>query len=210
MLEGNIRKKTLIFLLLLSVIASSRTQVVKAETSNFRQEIYPLTQCNDGIDNDGDGGIDFATDLQCHSWVDETEDIDETFVPPAPPTPPPPPAPPSQTTGSPNHGGGNIFATEYIFLKDIADAVDATLEKYLWIPVSSLLNIPFEIDTSGGIIGGPNGLQRMVIISCCCCLPLLFIFLIIVTKKKRRIEKRRNRLDIRNRDPHTAHAPSPV
>jgi hypothetical protein len=46
-----------------------------AKSSNFTQQIYAITECNDGIDNDGDGGIDFATDDQCVSWEDTSETI---------------------------------------------------------------------------------------------------------------------------------------
>jgi hypothetical protein len=49
-----------------------------AKSSNFTQQIYAITECNDGIDNDGDGGIDFATDDQCVSW----EDVSETILEP--------------------------------------------------------------------------------------------------------------------------------
>ena len=62
---------TLIFILFNSIFS----QYISATGSNFRQTIYPITECNDGIDNDGDGGIDFATDAQCVSWIDRSETI---------------------------------------------------------------------------------------------------------------------------------------
>jgi len=44
-----------------------------ASVSKFQQQIYPIAECNDGIDNDGDGGIDFSSDPQCVSWGDNDE-----------------------------------------------------------------------------------------------------------------------------------------
>jgi hypothetical protein len=54
------------------------TTTIYSTASNFTQQIYAITECNDGIDNDGDGGIDFATDDQCVSW----EDVSETILEP--------------------------------------------------------------------------------------------------------------------------------
>lgn len=51
------------------------TTNIFAAGTNFTQQIYPITECNDGIDNDGDGGIDFATDPQCISWTDNSESV---------------------------------------------------------------------------------------------------------------------------------------
>lgn len=65
-------------LIIIFIFVSFLTFQVHGAGSNFQQEIYPLGECNDGIDNDGDGGIDFATDPQCTSWTDpsETDPID--------------------------------------------------------------------------------------------------------------------------------------
>jgi hypothetical protein len=41
--------------------------------TDFKQQIIGITQCNDGIDNDGDGLIDFASDPDCVSWEDNNE-----------------------------------------------------------------------------------------------------------------------------------------
>jgi hypothetical protein len=53
------------------------TTITYSASSNFTQQIYEITECNDGIDNDGDGGIDFATDDQCVSWEDPSETVVE-------------------------------------------------------------------------------------------------------------------------------------
>jgi hypothetical protein len=63
-----------------------------------------VTQCNDGIDNDGDKKID-VKDPGCHSGpggMYNPHDNDETDPPPPPPPPPgppPPPPPPPPPTG---------------------------------------------------------------------------------------------------------------
>jgi hypothetical protein len=64
--------------------------------------------CMDGLDNDGDGEIDFPADLDCESFIDESEDapVNEDPAPPADPTPPdaepkPDPELPSQDPEAP-------------------------------------------------------------------------------------------------------------
>ncbi len=57
------------------ILSCGYTPIVSATTTNFSQQIYAITECNDGIDNDFDGGIDFATDDQCVSWEDNSEAI---------------------------------------------------------------------------------------------------------------------------------------
>ena len=58
-------------------------------------------QCSDGIDNDGDGLVDYPADLGCTSKNDNTEA----------PNPPPPPAP-QCSDGIDNDGDGLIDATD--------------------------------------------------------------------------------------------------
>lgn len=61
--------------IVLLILFYGYTTTVTATTTNFSQQIYAITECNDGIDNDFDGGIDFATDDQCVSWEDNSEAI---------------------------------------------------------------------------------------------------------------------------------------
>lgn len=68
-------------------------------TTNTCSSPSATTQCNDGIDNDGDRLIDFPADPGCTSSADTSEN--DTVPPPPPPpppppgvTPPPPPPPP--------------------------------------------------------------------------------------------------------------------
>jgi hypothetical protein len=44
-----------------------------AATSNFTMEVIPGPQCFDGLDNDGDGFIDFPDDPDCDSTSDNSE-----------------------------------------------------------------------------------------------------------------------------------------
>jgi hypothetical protein len=46
----------------------------------------PLAQCEDGVDNDGDGRIDFPNDPGCANGDDDTENTESTQPPPPPPT----------------------------------------------------------------------------------------------------------------------------
>ncbi len=48
-------------------------RVVTAETTTFHQQIYPIVECNDGKDNDGDGLVDFSSDPDCTAWTDNSE-----------------------------------------------------------------------------------------------------------------------------------------
>lgn len=59
--------------IVLLILFFGYSPTVNATTTNFSQQIYAITECNDGIDNDFDGGIDFATDDQCVSWEDDSE-----------------------------------------------------------------------------------------------------------------------------------------
>ena len=44
-----------------------------ATNSTFFQAIYIIGECNDGIDNDGDGLVDYASDPECTSFDDLSE-----------------------------------------------------------------------------------------------------------------------------------------
>lgn len=79
----------------ISIFSIITLRVYSASVSNFQQIIYPLRQCNDGIDNDSDGFVDFASDPECSSWIDDSEDLIDP-VPPPPVSPPvtPPVSPP--------------------------------------------------------------------------------------------------------------------
>jgi len=56
--------------------------IVKGTTGTYTTP--PKPQCSDGLDNDGDGKVDYPTDLGCESAADETEAPD----PPPPATEP--------------------------------------------------------------------------------------------------------------------------
>ena len=61
----------------------------------------PLVQCNNGLDDDGDGKVDFPADPGCDSASDNTESPD-------PPTPPAPPPSAACTDGVDNDADGKI------------------------------------------------------------------------------------------------------
>jgi hypothetical protein len=101
-----VRNKILIIILsiLLLVLSAfyftSRTQeIISAETANFTITIVPAPQCFDGIDNDGDGFIDYPDDPNCTSYTDDSE------FPDVPPPPPPP-------SGGGGGGGGGSAPPE--------------------------------------------------------------------------------------------------
>lgn len=87
-------KILIIFLLIISLgflfVYESSPKIISSETSNFQITIVPAPQCFDGIDNDGDGFIDFPDDPDCDSYTDDNE---------FPDTPPPP-------SGGGGGGGG--------------------------------------------------------------------------------------------------------
>ncbi len=64
-----------------------------AANTNFNQQIRAITQCNDSIDNDGDGLLDFASDPDCISWEDTNESTEITPSPQPEPKPEPKPNP---------------------------------------------------------------------------------------------------------------------
>jgi len=58
-------------LLVLSILICP--YIINAANTDFKQQIRTITQCNDSVDNDGDGLIDFASDTDCISWEDNNE-----------------------------------------------------------------------------------------------------------------------------------------
>ncbi len=72
---NKLRIKVVFILLLLCIIGNTN---ILAQNSTFQQRIYEITECNDGIDNDGDGSIDYASDNGCLSWEDVSELIEIT------------------------------------------------------------------------------------------------------------------------------------
>lgn len=70
----------------------------EAVTPEFKQQIRAIVACNDGVDNDGDGLIDFASDPDCISWEDTNEfpELTPNPIPEPVPTPEPNPIPSPQ------------------------------------------------------------------------------------------------------------------
>lgn len=66
---------------------------VKASETQLKQQIRAITQCNDSIDNDGDGLLDFASDPDCISWEDTSESPEINPAPQPQPNPQPEPKP---------------------------------------------------------------------------------------------------------------------
>lgn len=61
------------FTLFFAFFFFSSASPVLATSSTFYQSIYALTECNDGIDNDNDGLVDYASDSDCTSFSDTSE-----------------------------------------------------------------------------------------------------------------------------------------
>lgn len=161
----------------------------KAE-SNFRQKIYPITECNDGIDNDGDGGIDFASDPECTSWQDDSEEelID-------PPDPEPEPGPDSQPTVNPRPRSNNnreedlSEEEESILIDDFGDVLSAVI--FPWSPIAEVVSE--EVLPQEGIAG----IGRDYILYCCgllyiLLLAILGILLFVKPKEKEEKDERAN------------------
>lgn len=74
--------------------------------------VPPSPQCSDGVDNDGDGRVDFPADPGCSSASDDSESPDPSSVPPAAAAPTSPPGKASFTPqcadGRDNDGDGAI------------------------------------------------------------------------------------------------------
>lgn len=66
------QKSTWIALMTIVMLTLGLAIFVHAQTSNFQLSIQP-TACIDGIDNDGDGKIDFPSDPGCSSSADNSE-----------------------------------------------------------------------------------------------------------------------------------------
>lgn len=93
------------------VVTATATNTTLRDTSEFSEAVAvdddtppppPPPQCSDGVDNDGDGKIDFPDDPGCESPDDDSESPD-------PPPPPPPPPPGCTIAGTP--GDDIIFGT---------------------------------------------------------------------------------------------------
>lgn len=137
----NLKLIILILLLQLLLLTFSITFIgnkVYATPSNFTQEIYPITECNDGIDNDGDGGIDFATDPQCTSWTDPSE-----FPDPIPPISfPEEPEEPEE----PDNGVIPIFNIPISDeVEEALTPVNDILTEFLWSPIGKALGVDERI-----------------------------------------------------------------
>ena len=87
-----------------SVTVTADTETIALSCANSAVVSGPTIppQCSDGIDNDGDGSIDFPADLGCSSALDN----DETNIPAPIPTPPPTLTPTSAPLSSSGGGGG--------------------------------------------------------------------------------------------------------
>ncbi len=123
-------------LILLTLLTQYFT--IYATSSNFSQEIYPITECNDGIDNDGDGGIDFATDPQCTSWTDTSE-----FPDPIPPISYPERPEEPENPVDPVTPIFNIPITPEI--EEELDPINGLFTEFLWKPLGSALGIDQNI-----------------------------------------------------------------
>ncbi|GEM_PF-2989853 len=131
---------------------------IHATSSSFQQAIYPLTECNDGIDNDNNGLIDFASDTGCTSFTDTNEGV----------TP--------QTTINPQAPLTNAIAP--ILPGFAAEALASAEQEFLWSPIGRVLGIE-NSDQSRDYI-----LFTVIIIFTTACIGALSLMLIIRFYKK--------------------------
>lgn len=117
---------TIIYLTLFFFVSAS----ISAEVTNFRQEIIGVTQCNDGIDNDGDGGIDFASDDDCTDWGDPSE---EGPVNPSPN--------PTSTPVVPPEGESESVSQESANNDTIAKIDELLSREFSWSALGRILDI---------------------------------------------------------------------
>jgi hypothetical protein len=80
--RGSIRR-IILFTLIMLALGMTLERALAAGASNFRVEIIPGPQCYDGLDNDGDGKIDYPDDPGCENASDNDE-TDPAVVGPGP------------------------------------------------------------------------------------------------------------------------------
>ena len=127
---------TILFLSFATIPIASLTLFAQSST-NLQQQIYPLVQCNDGIDNDSDGLIDFAFDPECTSWVDDREEPDP--IPPSLPVSPPviPPIPP--VVPKPPQTGQDLTNISILEPLPIQEDISKLVQKYFWAPLGTII-----------------------------------------------------------------------
>lgn len=81
------------YIVLIILILGMAPITIEAANPEFKQQIRAIVECNDGVDNDGDGLLDFASDPDCTSWEDISESPDLIPSPQPSPEPTPVPAP---------------------------------------------------------------------------------------------------------------------
>lgn len=170
-------------------------------TSNWRQEIYPITECNDGIDNDGDGAIDFGSDPDCTSWLDDSEspDPDPPEEPEPDPDPEPEPGPgPTPTPGqtpvfTPGFPGGEDDSTgeggdgQATELPPFLRAIEVVI--FEWTPLGTVLGVYTFAEVEDLPLVQKMSLGLTVLIVIFLLLLWLIIILILLRKIYRKIKE---------------------
>jgi hypothetical protein len=130
------------YIVLVYIIMIGITPIwVNAASPEFRQQIKAITQCNDSIDNDGDGLLDFASDPDCVSWEDNNEftEIQLNPQPETKPSPQPSPNPKPESKPSQNPQPETL-STDYI---DIINPIQYTIDN----PSTQQSSISKQADT---------------------------------------------------------------
>jgi hypothetical protein len=149
--------------------------------SNYRQEIHALTECNDGIDNDGNGTLDFGSDPNCSSWDDDTESPD---VPPAPtPELPAPVQQPPVFTEVPEEE----VAEAATFIEEVASGVERLL--FDWTPLGVVLGVSSLADIENLDLVYKTSLGVMTSALGCTFIFLWVLLLLLLKKIIKRIKK---------------------
>lgn len=97
------RKRLILLAAVVVVLVLSPGQVIFADSASVSVTIA-VTECSDGIDNDGDGLIDYPNDPDCDSLSDDDES--------SPPAPPPPASGDDDNSGSGTSGASRQQITD--------------------------------------------------------------------------------------------------
>lgn len=124
-------RRLVISLVIPVIIIGFAIPSVYSANTGLHQIIIPITQCNDGIDNDHDGLVDYASDPDCTSFSDDNES-------PNPVTPTPTQTPfvtKSVILGQSNQKNSTTSETS------VSNTINKIAQEYLWEPMGKVLGV---------------------------------------------------------------------
>lgn len=147
------------YILLMMLMLGMSPIAIEAANPEFKQQIRAIVACSDGVDNDGDGLIDFDSDPDCTSWEDISESPDlipnpqpipEPNPVPEPipnPRPEPQPQPKPIPQPEPNPDVNNDIPIDYISPEAIEYQIDVTPSESLPIKQADTYEDRAKLDT---------------------------------------------------------------